>query len=105
MTPIESAPLVPLAEAPGYVGMVMSVQGSLTGITYESGRYVLTLTDGTNYLEVLVPREVLANLNPFELASGSLIKAAGKMGDDGRLVGAYLGSLRPSKRSSFRLEF
>ncbi|BAD86237.1 hypothetical protein TK2048 [Thermococcus kodakarensis KOD1] len=97
VTPIESAPLVPLAEAPGYVGMVMSVQGSLTGITYESGRYVLTLTDGTNYLEVLVPREVLANLNPFELASGSLIKAAGKMGDDGRLVGAYLGVIEAVK--------
>lgn len=101
VTPIESAPLVPLAEAPGYVGMVMSVQGSLTGITYESGRYVLTLTDGTNYLEVLVPREVLANLNPFELASGSLIKAAGKMGDDGRLVGAYLGGVIEAVKTEF----
>ncbi|MBP1911373.1 hypothetical protein [Thermococcus stetteri] len=97
VTPIESAPLVPLAEAPGYVGMVMSVQDNLTGISYESGRYVLTITDGTNYLEVLVPREVLANLNPFEVASGSLIKAAGKMGDDGRLVGAYLKPIKPIK--------
>lgn len=97
VTPIESAPLVPLAEAPGYTGMVMSVQGNLMGIAYESGRYVLTLTDGTNYLEVLVPREVLANLNAFELASGSLIKASGKMGDDGRLVGAYLGVIEAVK--------
>ncbi|ASJ01795.1 hypothetical protein A3L09_00225 [Thermococcus profundus] len=95
VTPIESAPLVPLAEASGYVGMVMSVQGNLTGISYENGRYVITLTDGVNYLEVLVPREVLASLNPFEVASGSLVKAAGKMGDDGRLVGAYLKAVKP----------
>jgi DNA/RNA endonuclease YhcR with UshA esterase domain len=97
VTPIESAPLVPLAEAPGYVGMVMSVQGNLSGISYENGRYVLTLTDGTNYLDVLLPREVLAKLNPFEVGSGSLIKAAGKMGDDGRLVGAYLKAVKPVK--------
>ena len=97
VTPIENAPVVPLSEASKYPGMVMAVQGNLSGISYENGRYVVTLSNGTDYLEVLVPREVLASLNPFEVSAGSLIKAAGRMGEDGRLLGAYLGVVKPVK--------
>ncbi len=97
VTPIEEAPVVPIGEAHGYPGMVMAVEGSIAGITYENGRYVLTLTDGQNYLEALVPREVLANLNPFNASSESTVKVAGRMGDDGRLVAAYLEVVRPVK--------
>ena len=97
VTPIEEAPVVPLAEAPNYPGMVMAVEGSLAGITYENGRYVLTITDGQNYLDALVPRDVLANLNPFNASSDSTFKVAGRMGDDGRLVAAYLAVVKPVK--------
>ncbi|MCD6525259.1 MAG: hypothetical protein J7K48_09825 [Thermococcus sp.] len=95
VTPIEEAPLVQISEAHGYPGMVMAVEGSLAGITYESGRYVVTLTDGQDYLDAVVPREVLANLDPFRVSSESTIKVAGKMGDDGRLVAAYLAVVEP----------
>ncbi|AJC71516.1 DNA-binding protein [Thermococcus guaymasensis DSM 11113] len=95
VTPIEEAPLVQISEAHGYPGMVMAVKGSLAGITYESGRYVVTLTDGQNYLDAVVPREILANLDPFRVSSESTIKVAGKMGDDGRLVAAYLAVVEP----------
>ena len=101
ITPIEEAPEVPLAEAGNYPGMVMSVRGKLTGISYENGRYVLTLTDGSNYLEALLQRDVLAKLNPFNASDGSLLRVAGKMGNDGRLVGAYLEVLEPV-RTEFR---
>lgn len=97
ITPIEEAPEVPLEEAKDYPGMVMSVRGKLAGISYENGRYVLTITDGSNYLEALLPRDVLAKLNPFNASDGSLLKVAGKMGNDGRLVGAYLEVLEPVK--------
>ncbi|ASJ08073.1 hypothetical protein A3L11_02065 [Thermococcus siculi] len=97
ITPIEEAPEVPLGEAPNYPGMVMSVKGQLAGIGYENGRYILTLTDGSNYLEALVPRDVLAELNPFNASTGSVVKVAGKMGNDGRLVGAYLEVIQPVK--------
>jgi len=97
VTPIEDAPVVPIGEARGYPGMVMAVEGSLAGVTYESGRYVLTLTDGQNYLEAVVPREILANINPFNVSSESAFKVAGRMGDDGRLVAAYVAVVKPVK--------
>ncbi|ASJ05414.1 OB-fold nucleic acid binding domain-containing protein [Thermococcus barossii] len=97
ITPIEEAPLVPIGEASRYPGMVMAVEGTLAGITYENGRYALTLTDGQDYLDALVPREVLTNLNPFNASSESTVKVAGRMGDDGRLVAAYLEVVRPVK--------
>ncbi|CAD5245202.1 OB-fold nucleic acid binding domain-containing protein [Thermococcus camini] len=90
VTPIEEAPVVPIGEAPNYPGMVMAVEGSIAGISYENGRYVLTLTDGEDYLDALVPRDVLASLNPFNASSESTVKVAGRMGSDGRLVAAYL---------------
>ncbi|QDA30341.1 hypothetical protein FH039_00145 [Thermococcus indicus] len=97
VTPIEEAPVVPIGEAPNYPGMVLAVEGSIAGITYENGRYALTLTDGGNYLDALVPREVLANLNPFNASSESTVRVAGRMGDDGRLVAAYLEAVKPVK--------
>ncbi|WP_297464747.1 OB-fold nucleic acid binding domain-containing protein [Thermococcus sp.] len=97
ITPIEEAPEVPLGEAKNYPGMVMSVKGKLVGISYENGRYALLLTDGSNYLTALMPRDVLAELNPFNVSDGSLLRVAGKMGNDGRLVGAYLEVLEPIK--------
>lgn len=97
VTPIEEAPVVKISEARGYPGMVMAVEGSIAGITYENGRYVVTLTDGQDYLDAVVPREVLANLDPFRVSSESTIKVAGKMGDDGRLVAAYLSIVKPGK--------
>ncbi len=97
ITPIEEAPEVPLAEAGLHAGEVIAVSGKLAGISYENGHYALLLTDGTNYLTALMPREVLAKLNPFEAADGSTLKVAGKMGSDGRLVGAYLEVIQPVK--------
>ncbi len=97
ITPIEEAPEVPLAEAGLHAGEVIAVSGKLAGISYENGHYALLLTDGTNYLTALVPREILAKLNPFEAADGSTLKVAGKMGGDGRLVGAYLEVIKPVK--------
>lgn len=97
ITPIENAPEVPLKEAPHYPGMVMSVRGKLSGISYENGHYVLTLANGSDYLEALLPRNVLAKLNPFNASDGSLLKVAGRMGNDGRLVGAYLEVIEPVK--------
>lgn len=102
VTPIESSPLVSLAEASGYVGMVMSVQGNLMGISYESGRYVLTLTDGTNYLDVLVPREVLADLNPFEVGSGSIIKRSERWATTAGLLAHTSKLSSPLRQSSCR---
>lgn len=96
ITPIEEAPEVPLAEASNYIGMVLSVKGELAGISYESGRYVLTLTDGTNYFDALLPRDVLAKLDPFEVGTESVVKVAGRIGDDGRLVGAYVEVIEPN---------
>ncbi|KUH33333.1 hypothetical protein APY94_06240 [Thermococcus celericrescens] len=97
VTPIEEAPVVPIGEAPNYPGMVMAVEGTLAGITYENGRYVLTLTDGEDYLDALVPRDILPNLNPFNASSESTVRVAGRMGDDGRLVAAYLEVAKPMK--------
>lgn len=95
VTPIEEAPVVPVGEAPNYPGMVMAVEGRLAGITYESGRYILTITDGEDYLDAVLPRDVLANLNPFNASSESTVRVAGRMGDDGRLVAAYLTVVEP----------
>ena len=95
ITPIEEAPEVPLAEAPNYIGMVLSVKGELAGISYEGGRYVLTLRNGTDCLDALLPRDVLAKLNPFEVGTESIVKVAGRMGNDGRLVGAYVEVIKP----------
>lgn len=95
VTPIEEAPVVPVGEAPNYPGMVMAVEGRLAGITYESGRYIITVTDGRDYLDAVLPRDVLANLNPFNASSESTVRVAGRMGDDGRLVAAYLAVVEP----------
>lgn len=98
---IESVLFVLLVEVFGYVGMVMLVQGSFMGIIYESGCYVFMFIDGINYFEVFVLREVFVNFNLFELVSGSLIKVVGKMGDDGRFVGVYLGVIEVVKMEFF----
>lgn len=95
ITPVEESPEVPLANASNYAGMVMSVRGELAGISYEAGKYVLTLTDGTDYLDALLPRDVLAKLDPFKVGTGSLVRVAGRMGEDGRLVGAYVEAVEP----------
>lgn len=71
------------------------------GIIYESGCYVFMFIDGINYFEVFVLREVFVNFNLFELVSGSLIKVVGKMGDDGRFVGVYLGVIEVVKMEFF----
>ncbi|NJE61992.1 hypothetical protein [Thermococcus sp. 21S7] len=105
VTPIEEAPEVPLGEAQRYPGMTMNVRGELVGVSYEAGRYVLTLVEGGNYLNVLVSRDVLAALDPFEVGTGSVLKVAGRMGDDGRLVGAYAEAVSAKKPEELPIGF
>lgn len=95
ITPVEESPEVPLANASNYAGMVMSVRGELAGISYEAGKYVLTLTDGTDYLDALLPRDVLAKLDRSR--SGQVASSGSPEGWE-RTAGSSARTSRPLSR-------
>ena len=89
------APEVSFGEVPTLVGSMVSVEGRLETISYESGLYAVTLSNGSASLTVLSDRATLSAIDPFTTDSGSVVKAAGLVNDQGELVVSYLGVVEP----------
>jgi len=76
---------VSLSELSSHVGETVSIEATLEKISYESGKYLVTVSDGQTSAVLYTSREVLATINPLQAGSGSKIKAIGLVGDNGTL--------------------
>ncbi|EEB73572.1 DNA-binding protein [Thermococcus sp. AM4] len=81
----QQVPQVSLNELKDHVGETVSVEATLEKITYKSGQYLVTVSDGGVSAVLYTSRDVLAEINPFQAGSGSRIKAIGLVGDNGTL--------------------
>ena len=99
----QQVPQVSLDELKDHVGETVSVEATLEKITYKSGQYLVTVSDGDVSAVLYTSRDVLAAINPFQAGSGSRIKAIGLVGDNGTLKVSKFEVISPVKPELSRI--